>query len=185
MAEASNENVNLLLTKIMTDRFCKTESHNLDACVDNYVPQKIDGSYIDQSLQRRGLAKCAPYKDDAMKCLQDEKRQTAVIKAASRVPSCKEERAAVAKCQRAHPGNNAACEGETLENRPRIALLEGQLHALDDSQRVVNPLAPALMGLPEAEVFSIHKNPKEQGGFMLESMNRLNQERRTPDSQQV
>uniref|UniRef100_A0A6U4UM90 Uncharacterized protein n=1 Tax=Neobodo designis TaxID=312471 RepID=A0A6U4UM90_NEODS len=114
-AEASNENVNLLLTKIMTDRFCKTESHNLDACVENYVPQKIDGSYIDQSLQRRGLAKCQPYKEDAMKCLQDEKRQTAVIKAASRVPSCKEERAAVAKCQRAHPGNNAACEGETLE----------------------------------------------------------------------
>jgi hypothetical protein len=114
-AEASNENVNLLLTKIMTDRFCKVESHNLDACVENYVPQHIDGSFIDQSIQRRGLAKCQPYKDDAMKCLQDEKRQTAVIKAASRVPSCKEERANVAKCQRAHPGNNAACEKETLE----------------------------------------------------------------------
>jgi hypothetical protein len=114
-SEASNENVNLLLTKIMTDRYCRTEAHNLDACVENYVPQKVDGSFVDQSLQRRGLLKCAPYRDDAMKCLQDDKKQTQIIKAASRVPSCKDERNAVAKCQRLHPGNNAACERETME----------------------------------------------------------------------
>ena len=114
-ADATNENVNLLLTKIMTDRFCKTEAYNLDACVENYVPQKIDGSYVDQSLQRRGLKMCAPYKEEAMKCLQDDKKQGAVIKAASRVAQCKDERAAVAKCQRLHPTNNAACERETLE----------------------------------------------------------------------
>ena len=113
--DASSDNVNMLVTKIMTDRFCKTEAYNLDACVENYVPQKTDGSYVDQSLQRRGLKTCAPYKEEAMKCLQDEKRQTAIIKAAMRVPSCKEERAAVQKCQRVNGGNTAACERETME----------------------------------------------------------------------
>ncbi len=113
--EATNDNINLLLTKIMTDRFCKTEAYNLDACVENYVPQKIDGSFVDQSLQRKGLRMCAEYRDTAMKCLQDEKKQTAVIRAASRVSACKEERAATAKCQRAHPGNASACERESLE----------------------------------------------------------------------
>jgi hypothetical protein len=112
---ATNENVNLLLTKIMTDKFCKRESSDWDACIQNFVVQRSDGSFVDQSIQRKGLLKCEPYKDAATSCLQDERRQQAILRQAGKAPGCRDERAALAKCQRLNPGNSGVCEAQVLE----------------------------------------------------------------------
>lgn len=109
--KASNENLQLLLTKLMTDRFCSDVASDFDACLQNFVPQKIDGSFVDLSLQRKGLKKCEPYRDAAHKCLQDDKKQSAIFKAAAQAPTCKGERQTLAQCQR----KKGECEQEALE----------------------------------------------------------------------
>lgn len=115
-SDATNENVNLLLTKLMTEKHCKQESYDYEACVENFVPQRVDGSHVDQSLQRVSLRKCAPYKELAQKCMQDDKKQQAILKQAARVQACREERNALAKCQRAHPQDSqTACDRQVLE----------------------------------------------------------------------
>lgn len=113
--EASNENVNLLLTKLMTEKYCKQEASDYDACVQNFVPQKVDGSHVDASLQRMGLAKCEPYRELAHKCLSNDKYQQNILRTASRAPTCKDERIALSKCQHANPNSSAACEKQALE----------------------------------------------------------------------
>lgn len=110
--QVSNENLQVLLTKLMTDRFCSQEASDLEACVQNFVPQQIDSSYVDQSLQRRGMKKCMPYRDAARACLEDEKKQTAVFRAAAMAPTCKTEQRALQKCQRV---KGRDCEQEALE----------------------------------------------------------------------
>lgn len=115
MAEATNENVNLLLTKIMTDRFCKVEANDFDACIANYVPQRIDNSFVDVSLQRKGLKKCEPYKEAAQRCLQDQKHQQAILRTAAKAPVCKQERSALAQCQKASGSDPNACEQQAID----------------------------------------------------------------------
>lgn len=113
MAEqVTNENLQVLLTKLMTDRFCSREASDLDACFQNFVPQHSDGSYVDGSLRRRSIARCKPYADVASQCLQDEKKQSAVLRAASMAPVCRNEHRALQKCQRA---KGRDCEREALE----------------------------------------------------------------------
>ena len=107
--------VHSLLVKIMSDRFCRVEANDFDACIANFVPQHIDGSFVDQALQRKGLKKCEPYKLAAQKCIQDDKKQSAILKKAAQAPNCKEERAILQKCQRQTGGANGACEAEALE----------------------------------------------------------------------
>ncbi|EPY36114.1 hypothetical protein STCU_00748 [Strigomonas culicis] len=96
----------------MTDRFCAHEASDLDACIQNFVPQHIDGSYVDQSLQRRGMKKCEPYQDVARKCMSDDKKQNAIFRAAAKVPQCRQEQRVLEKCQRQHGRD---CEKEALE----------------------------------------------------------------------
>lgn len=110
--QASNENMQLLLTKLMTDRFCAHEASDLDACIQNFVPQQIDGSYVDQSLQRRGMKKCEPYQDLARKCMSDDKKQNTIFRAAAKVPQCRQEQRQLEKCQRQRGRD---CEREALE----------------------------------------------------------------------
>ncbi|CUG92359.1 Hypothetical protein, putative [Bodo saltans] len=111
--QATNENVQLLLTKLMTDRFCSDVASDFDACIQNFVPQKIDGSFVDSALQRKGLKKCEPYREAAHRCLQDDKRQSAIFKAAAQAPTCKVERQKLGQCQRKNP--KGECEQEALE----------------------------------------------------------------------
>lgn len=113
MAEqVTNENLKILLTKLMTDRFCSQEASDLEACIQNYVPQHIDSSYVDQSLQRRGVKRCKPYQEVTRKCLEDDKKQAAIFRAAAMAPTCKNEQRALQKCQRT---KNRDCEAEALE----------------------------------------------------------------------
>ncbi|AAQ15902.1 uncharacterized protein TEOVI_000038000 [Trypanosoma equiperdum] len=109
--EATNENLQILLTKLMTDRFCSGEVNDIDACVQNFVPQASDGSWVDQSIHRRGMKKCEPYREVARRCLEDEKKQKMVFKAATEVSTCREERRKLEKCRYA----GGDCEQEALE----------------------------------------------------------------------
>jgi len=111
----TEEQVNILMTKVLSDRFCRQESLDYDACVANFVIPRPDNSYVDQSLQRIGLRKCEPYKEVVEKCIGDEKRQTAVARKAASMPQCKEEHAALQKCHRLYPNDVAACERQTHE----------------------------------------------------------------------
>jgi hypothetical protein len=119
MAEVDGLNgeqqVNLLITKIMTERYCRVEANDFDACIQNFVPQQIDGSHVDQVLQRKGIRKCEPYKEAAQRCLQDEKKQQNILRAAAASKGCKEERAMLQKCQTATRGATGACEKEALD----------------------------------------------------------------------
>ena len=110
-SDATNENVNLLLSKLMTDKYCAGEASDFDACIQNFVPQRIDASFVDQSLQRKGLKKCEPYKDVVQKCMQDERKQSLVLKHAAKQPQCKDERTRLARCQ----STKKECEQEALE----------------------------------------------------------------------
>ncbi|KEG14238.1 hypothetical protein DQ04_00561070 [Trypanosoma grayi] len=112
MTEVTNENLQVLLTKLMTDRFCSGESSDLDACIQNFVPQATDNSWVDQSLQRRGLRKCQPYQEVARRCLDDEKKHAAVFKAAASAPVCKDEMKVLNQCRRMRGRD---CEQEALE----------------------------------------------------------------------
>nr|CCC89507.1 conserved hypothetical protein [Trypanosoma congolense IL3000] len=112
MTEATNENLQILLTKLMGDRFCSGEISDVDACIQNFVPQSSDGSWIDRSLQRRGMKKCEPYQDAARRCMDDEKKQKSVFKAAAAFPSCREERKTLEMC-RLH--GKSDCEQEALD----------------------------------------------------------------------
>lgn len=113
MAEPiTNENLQILLTKLMTDRFCAGQASDLDACIQNFVPPRIDDSYVGQSLQRRGIKRCKPYQEVARRCLEDEKKQTAVFRAATAAPTCKTEQRALRRCQQA---KGRDCEAEALE----------------------------------------------------------------------
>eukprot|EP00331_Platyophrya_macrostoma_P027366 CAMPEP_0176436710 /NCGR_PEP_ID=MMETSP0127-20121128/18144_1 /TAXON_ID=938130 /ORGANISM="Platyophrya macrostoma, Strain WH" /LENGTH=136 /DNA_ID=CAMNT_0017820109 /DNA_START=35 /DNA_END=445 /DNA_ORIENTATION=- len=112
MSEATNENLQLLLSKLMTDRYCSDVASDFDACIQNYVPQQIDGSFVDLSLQRKGLKRCEPYKEAAQKCLQDDKKHTQIFRQASQAPTCKTERQKLAQCQRK---GGKDCEQEALE----------------------------------------------------------------------
>lgn len=111
-SEATNENLQLLLTKLMTDKYCRDVASDFDACFQNYVPQRIDGSFVDQALQRKGLKKCEPYREVAHKCLQDDKKQSQIFKQAAQAPTCKTERNKLAQCQRT---KGKDCEQEALE----------------------------------------------------------------------
>lgn len=111
-SQANEENVQILLTTLIRDRFCSAEASDLDACIQNFVPTQIDSSYIDQSLQRRGLAKCVPYQTVARKCLENPNHQTAVMKASSRAPTCRQELRVLEKCRR---NGNRDCDQEALE----------------------------------------------------------------------
>ncbi|KPA84284.1 putative mitochondrial hypothetical protein [Leptomonas pyrrhocoris] len=110
--QVTNENLQILLTKLMTDRFCSQETSDLDACIQNYVPQNIDSSYVDQSLQRKGIKRCKPYQEVTRKCLEDDKKQTAIFRAAAMAPTCKREQRALQRCQ-GKKGRD--CEAEALE----------------------------------------------------------------------
>jgi hypothetical protein len=117
--------VNLLLTKIMTDKYCSAEKRDFTACVAYYVPSHTDGSYVDLSLQRRGTRKCEDHSKALQQCLQDDKRQTAVMRAASKHTQCKDERNTLVKCQQAAGGNKGACDPQFY------ALLEcGMVHII-------------------------------------------------------
>lgn len=98
---ATDESINLLLSKILTDRFCAHESSDFEACIQNYVIQHSDGSFVDASLQRKGIRKCDPYKEVIQKCMQDDTKQQAILRAASAAPTCKVERNSLMQCQRA------------------------------------------------------------------------------------
>ena len=102
--------VDILLTKIMQDKYCSTEKKDLNSCISYYVPVHIDNSYVDQSLQRRGVKKCEDYNKALSQCMQDEKKQTAIMRVASKHSQCKEERNQLLKCQQAAGGNKGACE---------------------------------------------------------------------------
>mmetsp|Transcript_24804 Transcript_24804/g.38643 ORF Transcript_24804/g.38643 Transcript_24804/m.38643 type:complete len:152 (-) Transcript_24804:25-480(-) len=117
MSSENDEAVNLLLTQILKDRFCLQQNSDLDACVANYVPQNGDGSYVEQSLQRKGLKICEPYSEVLQKCMHDEKKQRKVMQLASQQPECKGERSNYFRCQRvnATSGGDAACEREARE----------------------------------------------------------------------
>ncbi|ORC87188.1 uncharacterized protein TM35_000231590 [Trypanosoma theileri] len=112
MAEVTNENLQVLLTKLMTDRYCSGEASDLDACIQNFVPQATDGSWVDQSLQRRGLRRCQPYQEVARRCLEDERRHAAIFKAAANAPVCREERTTLQRCRQTRGRD---CEQEALE----------------------------------------------------------------------
>mmetsp|Transcript_25243 Transcript_25243/g.44152 ORF Transcript_25243/g.44152 Transcript_25243/m.44152 type:complete len:137 (+) Transcript_25243:61-471(+) len=109
--ETNNEKLQVLLTKIMTDRFCSNEARDFDACYQNYVHGIDQGSYVDRSLQRKGLKKCEPYRQAASQCLQDDKKQSIVLKAASQAPTCQAERKTLVACQR----KGGQCENELQE----------------------------------------------------------------------
>ena len=125
----SGDAVNVLLTKLMTDKYCHHEKRDHNACVAYYVPRNPDHSYVDQSLMRRGAKKCEDHTKALQQCLADDKRQTAVIRAASKHAQCKDERAQLLKCQQAAGGNKAACEPQFY------ALLEcGMVHMIQGAR---------------------------------------------------
>src|SRR5690349_15997490 len=98
---ATDDAINQLMTKLMTDRYCRKEMKDFEACVLNFVPQHGgDNSHVEHCLQRKGLLKCQPYKELLQKCLGDDKKQTLLTKQAASMPECKEERTAYAQCQR-------------------------------------------------------------------------------------
>eukprot|EP00744_Colponema_vietnamica_P019621 GILI01027791.1.p1 GENE.GILI01027791.1~~GILI01027791.1.p1 ORF type:complete len:135 (+),score=30.81 GILI01027791.1:60-464(+) len=97
---ATDEQINLLLSKILTDRFCSHEASDFDACIHNYVIQHSDGSFVDASIQRKGIRKCEPYKEVVQKCMQDDAKQQTILRAASAAPACKNERNILMQCQR-------------------------------------------------------------------------------------
>jgi hypothetical protein len=113
-AEAMKEKANLLLTRIMIDHdeYCRPKADNLEACVENSMPRT---STVDSSSEREGQQKCQKYRDDMVKCMTDERRHKRIVDAASQVPSCADERNAVAKCKQLHPNNKAKCEREFME----------------------------------------------------------------------
>lgn len=102
--------VDILLTKIMQDKYCAFEKRDLNACISYYVPAHIDNSYVDLSLQRRGAKKCEEHSKALQQCMQDEKKQTAIMRAASKHQKCGDERNTLLKCQQAAGGNKGACE---------------------------------------------------------------------------
>ena len=93
------------------------KNNDLEACVANYVPQNGDGSYVEQSLQRKGLKICEPYSAVLQKCMHDDRKHHTVMRFASQQPECKGERNHYFKCQRvnANNGGDAACEREARE----------------------------------------------------------------------
>ena len=115
MPTETESKVNILMTKVLTDRFCAQESQDYDACVANFVVQRPDSSFVDQVLHQRGLKKCEPYKEVVEKCIGDDKKQSAVARKAASMPQCKDEHQALLKCHRLYPGDVAACERQTHE----------------------------------------------------------------------
>ena len=114
MSTENDAALNTLLTKVMVDRYCSQQQGDWEACVAHYVPQHgSDGSFVEQSLQRRGKKVCDPYQDVLFKCIQDDKKQNNIIKLASSVPECKAERNQYVRCQKAKGGNQ--CEQEARE----------------------------------------------------------------------
>lgn len=97
--QASDENINILLNKLMKDRFCSQQVNDLDACIQNYVLPNPTNSYIDQSLYRKGMKKCQAYVDVAKKCLNNSERQNIIIQAAVKEPQCVQERRALMTCR--------------------------------------------------------------------------------------
>jgi len=117
MSSDNDEALNVLLTKVMKDRYCHRQASDNEACIANFVPLNGDGSFVEQSLQRRGKKVCDPYMNELQKCMHDEKKQQAVMKHASTVPECKAERASYMKCQKmgASGGSGEGCEREARE----------------------------------------------------------------------
>jgi hypothetical protein len=104
------ENVNLLLTKYVTDRFCHQEHKDLNACIAYYVPQHISDSWIDRSLQRQSLKKCEEHSAAFKACVTNEKYAQTVVKRSVAAPSCKVERDTLIRCQK----KGAKCTEEYL-----------------------------------------------------------------------
>ena len=104
--------VDILLTKIMQDKYCNGEKKDLNACVAYYVPTHVDNSYVDLSIQRRGAKKCEEHSKALSQCMQHDAlaKQTAIIDAASKHNKCVDERNTLVKCQQTAGGNKAACE---------------------------------------------------------------------------
>eukprot|EP00759_Apiculatamorpha_spiralis_P044677 PhF_6_TR41606/c0_g1_i3/m.63057 len=100
MSAENDEALNMLLTKVMVERFCQQQNNDYEACVANYVPQHGDNSYVELSLQRRGIKLCEPYKTELHKCMHDDKKQQSIMKLAASVPECKVERNQYMKCQK-------------------------------------------------------------------------------------
>eukprot|EP00758_Cryptobia_borreli_P015003 Tbor_TRINITY_DN5981_c1_g1::TRINITY_DN5981_c1_g1_i1::g.19170::m.19170 len=111
---ANEEGVNLLLSKIMTDRYCSGEASDFEACIQHMVPQQVDNSYVDQALQRKGLRVCEPYRDVLQKCMQDDSKHQIILKAATKATGCQSERKALSICQRGN-NNNKDCSKEATE----------------------------------------------------------------------
>ena len=117
MSSENDDAVNMLLTQILKDRFCFQQNSDFEACVANYVPQHGDGSYVEQSLQRKGMKICEPYSDVLTKCMHDDKKHSTIMRLASQQPECKGERQKYFQCQRVNAGmgGDAACEREARE----------------------------------------------------------------------
>ena len=111
-SEATNENLQIVLSKLMTDRYCSGEASDFDACIQNYVPHRSDHSHIEEYYHRKGMKQCEPYRDVLRRCMQDEKKQQVIFRQASAVPQCKAERNKLLQCQR-QKGRD--CEQEALE----------------------------------------------------------------------
>ena len=117
MSSENDEAVNILLTKLLKERYCYAQNNDYEACVANYVPLQGDGSYVEQSLQRKGRKICDPYMNVLQQCMQDEKKHHTIMKHASQQSECKAERQQYMKCQRLHASSGAseACEQEARE----------------------------------------------------------------------
>ena len=113
MSSKAEQHINILMTKILTSKFCAQEVSDHEACVAHYVIPNPEHSVVDQVLYKRGLAQCAGYKDLYEKCIQDEKKQTAIARKAAGMPQCREEQSNLQKCHRLHPNDNSACERQT------------------------------------------------------------------------
>lgn len=108
---ATEENLNLLLSKVMTDKYCSGEASDFDACIQHFVPQHIDGSFVDQSLQRKGLQRCGPYKEAVQRCMQDDSKHKIILRQAAKAPTCEKERKLLNTCQ----SSRKDCTAESTE----------------------------------------------------------------------
>ncbi|KAG8346121.1 hypothetical protein TRVL_03054 [Trypanosoma vivax] len=126
MTEVNNENLQALLTKIMSTRFCSGEDSDVKACFQNFVPPNQSNSWVEQSLHRVGVKKCEPYTEALHRCMGNEKKHAVVLKAAASAPVCMEERKKAAQC-RLFPDRD--CEQEVLE-----MLYCGMVHLIQKSK---------------------------------------------------
>jgi hypothetical protein len=108
--------LNAYLSNLLIDRYCTSTAAEWAACLAAVPPTaSLDGSFVDRSIQRKELLKCEPYKAVAAACMEDERRQQAILREAASAPACEDERAALGACHRRHNADAETCDAAVLQ----------------------------------------------------------------------